>query len=139
MRLSVRSDYAARAVLALAKHYPRSRVRRAEQLAAEQQIPAKYLIQILAELKASQIVKSQRGKEGGYLLARPPAQITLADVLRSVHGEVFASPALADPHCPAELRKAWKVLQNKLEAAAEAINFQKLLDDSTGPAEMYYI
>ena len=139
MRLSVKSDYAARAVLALARHYPSGQAQRAEQLAAEQGIPANYLVQILAELKAANIVLSQRGKVGGYLLARPPAEITLADVLVSVHGEVFGSPALRDSRCPSTLRKAWKLLQSKVEATAQSMDFQKLLDDSLHPDEMYYI
>ena len=83
---------------------------RVEDLAAEQGVPAHYLAQILIELKAQGIAKSVRGKEGGYLLARPPGEITLGDVLRAVQGEVFDTPALSDPDCPAELRRAWKRL-----------------------------
>src|SRR6202451_4627969 len=111
MKLSAKSDYAARAVLGLARHYHTGGSCRVEDLAAEQGIPPNYLVQILIELKSQQIVKSVRGKEGGYLLARSPAEITMADVLRCVHGQVFDSPALADPHCPPELRAAWKILQ----------------------------
>ena len=80
-----------------------------------------------------------RGKEGGYLLARPPAEITMADVLRCVHGQVFDSPALSDPLCPPELRAAWKKLQKAVDDAAGSINFQKLLDQSQDKAKMYYI
>ena len=75
MKLSVKSDYAARAVLGLARRYAEGGSVRAEDLAAEQGIPPNYLVQILIELKARRIVKSVRGKEGGYLLARPPAGI----------------------------------------------------------------
>ena len=81
MKLSVKSDYAARAVLGLARHYPTAVALRVEDLAAEQGVPANYLVQILIELKAQGIARSVRGKEGGYLLARPPAEITMADVL----------------------------------------------------------
>ncbi len=105
MKLSVKSDYAARAVLGLSRHYP-GRALRIEIIAAEQEIPANYLVQILIELKAQGIVRSVRGKEGGYLLGRPPAQITLGDVLRATNGSVFDTPALTDPQCPAELRRA---------------------------------
>ncbi len=139
MKLSAKSDYAARAVLGLARHYSSGESLRVEQLAEEQGVPSNYLVQILIELKAQRIVKSVRGKEGGYLLARPPAEITMADVLRSIHGEVFDSPALTDAQCPAELREAWRALQKALEAAAGAINFQELLDKSTDKEKMYYI
>ena len=139
MKLSAKSDYAARAVIGLARHYHSGESLRVEDLAAEQGIPPNYLVQILIELKSQQIVKSVRGKEGGYLLARPPAQITLADVLRCVHGQVFDSPALTDGQCPPELRAAWRTLQTALDNAAETITFQKLLDESSDKVKMYYI
>jgi len=139
VKLSVKSDYAARAVLALTRYYPTGKAQRVEVLAAEQGIPPNYLVQILIELKAQRIVKSVRGKEGGYLLARPPGQITLGDVLRSVHGQVFDTPALSDPHCPIELRLAWEKLQAAANHAADAVSFQQMLDDSLEKSKMYYI
>src|SRR5260370_36737956 len=125
MKLSAKSDYAARAVVGLARHYQSGESMRVEDLAAEQGIPPNYLVQILIELKSQQIVKSLRGKEGGYMLARPPAEISMADVLRCVHGQVFDSPALSDPLCPPELRAAWQKLQKAVDGAAESIHSQK--------------
>jgi Rrf2 family transcriptional regulator, cysteine metabolism repressor len=139
VKLSVKSDYAARAVLGLSRHFPKGEALRVEDLAAEQGVPANYLVQILIELKAKGIARSLRGKEGGYLLARPPAEITLADVLRAVHGTVFDTPALADSACPAELRRAWQRLQQSVEATAEAVTFQQLLDEGAEKDKMYYI
>ncbi|HSU56444.1 MAG TPA: Rrf2 family transcriptional regulator [Candidatus Dormibacteraeota bacterium] len=139
MKLSVKSDYAARAVLGLARHFPKGEALRVEDLAAEQSVPANYLVQILIELKAQGIAKSVRGKEGGYLLGRPPTEISLGDVLRAVHGSVFDSPALADPDCPPELRGAWLRLQRTVEEAAESITFQQLLEESLEKQKMYYI
>src|SRR3989442_13238689 len=117
-------DLPARAVLGLAGQWLDGGAGRAEELAGEQGVPSNYLVQILIELKSKRIVKSQRGKEGGYLLARPPAEITLADVLQAVDGQIFESPALTDPHCPIELRSAWRKLQQTLEEAASSITFQ---------------
>jgi len=139
MKLSVKSDYAARAVLGLARHFPTGGALRVEALAAEQGVPANYLLQILIELKAQGIVRSVRGKEGGYMLARPPGEISLADVLHAVHGTVFDSPALNDSGCPTELRRAWKKLQQSLETVAGAVTFQSLLDESGEKEKMYYI
>ena len=139
MKLSVKSDYAARAVLGLARHYPTGAALRVETLATEQGLPANYLIQILIELKAQNIARSVRGKEGGYLLARPPAEISIGDVLRAVHGQVFDTPALSDPNCPPELRRTWQRLQQTLQAAADAITFQQLLDEGAEKEKMYYI
>src|SRR5438093_8151577 len=139
MKLSVKSDYAARAVLGLARHYPTGVALRVEDLAGEQRVPANYLVQILIELKAQGIARSVRGKQGGYLLARTPAEITLGDVLRAVHGQVFDTPALSDPDCPPELRRAWQRFRRGMEAAADAITFQQLLDESGEKEKMYYI
>lgn len=139
MKLSVKSDYAARAVLGLARHYAGGAAVRVEDLAAEQSVPGNYLVQILIELKAQGIARSLRGKEGGYLLAKPPAEITLGDVLRAVHGAVFDTPALNDPECPAELRRAWQRLKDSLERTAAAVTFQKLLEESSEKEKMYYI
>jgi Rrf2 family cysteine metabolism transcriptional repressor len=139
MKLSAKSDYAARAVLGLSRHHQSGESVRVEDLAAQQGIPPNYLVQILIELKSQQIVKSLRGKEGGYLLARSPAEITMGDVIRCVHGQVFDSPALSDPLCPPELRAAWGKLQKAVDDAASSITFQQLLDQSVDKEKMYYI
>ena len=139
MKLSVKSDYATRAVLGLARHYPATEPLRVEDLARAQRLPAKYLVQILNELKGKGIARSMRGKEGGYLLARPPADITLGDVLRAVHGALFDAPALNDPDCPPELRRAWVKLQRAMDATADGITFQRLLEEGVEKEKMYYI
>jgi len=139
VKLTVKSDYAARAVLGLARHFTTGQPRRAEDLAAESNIPAKYLVQILIELKAQGIVKSIRGTAGGYQLAKPPAEVALGDILRAMHGEIFDTPALTDANCPAELREAWSRLKISVTASAAAINFQQLLEDGADKGKMYYI
>jgi Rrf2 family transcriptional regulator, cysteine metabolism repressor len=139
VKLSVKSDYAARAVLGLARRFPAGNALRVEDLAKEQNIPANYLVQILIELKGQGIVRSVRGKEGGYFLARQPSQISLADVLRASQGCVFDSPALADPDCPGELKRAWNQLRDAMESAAGGITFQTLLEDGVDREKMYYI
>lgn len=138
MKLSVKSDYAARAVLGLARRHSADKPVNAETLAVENGISTPYLVQILIELKAKNIVRSQRGKEGGYTLARPPAEITLADVIEAVHGSIFETPALNDPGCPPELSSAWKQLQQAVEKAGRQITFQSLADASN-ERKMYYI
>jgi Rrf2 family protein len=139
VKLSVKSDYAARAVLALTRHYPERAALRVDDIAAEQGVPPKYLPQIMLELKTQGIVRSVRGKAGGYLLARPPGEISLADVLRAVHGTVFDAAALSGSDCPPELRRAWRKLQQSVEDAAGAITFQQLLEEGAEKEKMYYI
>ena len=139
MKLSARSDYAVRAVLWLAQHYPEGTARTVEDMASSQGIPPHYLVQILIELKSAQIVKSRRGQAGGYLLARPPAKISFGDVLRCIHGEIFDATALSNPHNPPELRAAWGRLRQAVNQTADAITFQELLEASAEKGKMYYI
>lgn len=134
----MKCDYAARAVLSLTRHYALGRAVRVESLAKEQSIPQNYLVQILIELKAAGIVRSQRGKDGGYLLGRDPGEITLGDVLRCIHGAVFEPPQ-GDSACPEELRLQWGKIQSALDHAAQAISFRQIVESAGRDQEMYYI
>src|SRR5690242_16218243 len=84
VRISAKADYAMRAVLELAaaEDPPVKR----DEIVQRQKIPVKFLESILGELKHGGIVSSQRGAEGGYWLARPANEITVADVMRVVEG-----------------------------------------------------
>ena len=86
MRISARADYALRAAaeLAAAGGGPV----KGDALATSQSIPHKFLENILADLRNGGLVASQRGADGGYRLARPPAEITVADVIRVVEGPI---------------------------------------------------
>lgn len=85
MRLSARVDYALRAMSELAAaDAPRT----VDQLSAAQHIPNKYLESILGELRRGGLLRSQRGPEGGYRLARPAEAISIADVIRVLDGEL---------------------------------------------------
>ncbi|HKS99000.1 MAG TPA: Rrf2 family transcriptional regulator [Rugosimonospora sp.] len=84
MQISARADYAVRASVALAAAYPQTVS--AQTLAAEQSLPRKFLETILADLRRAGLVHSTRGVDGGYTLARPPAEIAVAEVLRAADG-----------------------------------------------------
>jgi Rrf2 family protein len=84
VQISARGDYAVRAAVALAVAYPRTVS--AQALAAEQQMPRKFLETILADLRRAGLVQSTRGVDGGYSLASNPAEIAVGDVLRAVDG-----------------------------------------------------
>jgi Rrf2 family protein len=86
VRISAKVDYALRAAIELAAAAPAQI--KGERLAAVQSIPHKFLENILADLRNGGIVASQRGAEGGYRLARPAAEITVADVIRVVEGPI---------------------------------------------------
>lgn len=85
VRISAKADYALRAMAQLASE-PSEHTVNAEHLAAAQDIPLRFLLGILAELKRARLVRSSRGAAGGYSLSRPPAEITLAEIYRVVEG-----------------------------------------------------
>lgn len=85
MRISAKADYAVRAMAELAAA-PDSRAMRAEDIASAQNIPLNFLLGILRELRNAHLVRSHRGRDGGYSLRRPADQIALADVIRAVDG-----------------------------------------------------
>ena len=128
-----------RAVLDLARAHPSGTVQRVADIAARHGIPPNYLVQILMELKSRGLVDSVLGKKGGYKLAKPPAEITFGDVLRGIHGEVFDTPALANGQCPPELHRAWTRLRTAAESAADAVNFQQLVEEGAEKERMFYI
>ena len=123
----------------LAQRHHEGSARTVEEMAEAQGLPPNYLVQILIELKSANIVKSVRGKAGGYLLARLPSEITFGDVLRCIHGEIFDSPALAGTRTPPELRAAWSRLARAVNTAAEGITFQDLVEQGASKEKMYYI
>ncbi|MFF8400407.1 RrF2 family transcriptional regulator [Streptomyces sp. NPDC014846] len=89
MRISARADYAVRAVLELAVRQGNGPVK-AEEIAAVQDIPHKFLEGILGDLRRAGVVDSRRGGRGGYRLARDAAAITVADVVRAVDGPIVS-------------------------------------------------
>lgn len=86
MRLTAKADYALRASAELAAAVDQQAPLTREQIANAQHIPSTFLLRILADLRRVGIVRSLRGAEGGYRLARDPHEITLADVIRAVEG-----------------------------------------------------
>jgi Rrf2 family protein len=85
MRISAKADYAVRAVAELAAAEGEKPVK-AERVATAQGIPLNFLENILGELRHAGVVRSHRGADGGFRLAKPPADVTVADVIRAVEG-----------------------------------------------------
>jgi Rrf2 family protein len=85
VRISVKVDYAVRAMVQLAAVSSDEPVK-ADTVARAQDIPLKFLLGILSDLKRAHLLRSQRGAEGGYWLARPAGEISLADVIRAIDG-----------------------------------------------------
>jgi Rrf2 family protein len=129
MRLTARADYALRAAAELAAAHP-VQVKSAD-LARAQEIPAKFLETILLELKRAGIVASQRGAEGGYTLARDPAEIRLADVIRAVEGPLanvrgIRPEALEYAGAATRLRDVWVAVRANLRDVLEGVTLADL-------------
>ncbi len=97
VRVSTRGDYACRALLSLALHGGTSTPTSVRDLAERTGLPQPYLEQILLALKGAGLVRSKRGVGGGYVLAREPADITLAQVVSAVDGPIVAGD-FGEPH-----------------------------------------
>lgn len=97
MKVSTRGDYAARALLSLSLHTDAEGPTTVRRIAERTGLPQPYLEQILLALKGAGLVRSKRGVGGGYILARPPGEITLAAVIRAVDGPITLGD-FGEPH-----------------------------------------
>jgi Rrf2 family protein len=123
VRISAKTDYALRAAIELAAMDSDTPVK-GELIANAQGIPLRFLENILGDLRNAGIVESRRGVEGGYLLARPPAEIALADVVRAVDGPLAnvagTRPNLLEYDGSAEkLREIWVAVRASLRSVLE--------------------
>jgi Rrf2 family protein len=124
MRVSAKVDYALRAAVELAAAEGGGPVK-GEQIAHAQSIPLKFLENILLELRHHGLVRSQRGVEGGYWLARPAEEITLAEVIRAVEGPLAnvrgERPESTDyPGAAERMRDVWIAVRANLRAVLES-------------------
>lgn len=87
MKLSAKTEYACLAMLQLAEQFDSGEPVQIRRIADEQGIPARFLVQILLQLKRASLVISTRGAAGGYQLARPPHQISLGEVIEVMEGD----------------------------------------------------
>ena len=134
MRISAKADYAVRATAELATATPGTTLK-AEQLAQAQDIPLKYLLNILVELKHAGLVESHRGAEGGYMLGRPAASITVADVIRAVEGPLATvqdtrPENLQYKGAAVSLGAVWVALRSSLRAVLEEVTLADLISGS---------
>jgi Rrf2 family protein len=125
VNISAKSDYAVRAMLALAAD-DGGRPVKGETLAVSQQIPVKFLENILVDLRRAGLVASQRGAEGGYRLGRPASKITVADVIRAVDGPLAnirgVRPEAAEYDGAATaLRDVWVAMRAALRSVLERV------------------
>lgn len=94
MKISAKVNYAIKAIFELALHYEGKRPLQVDAISRSEGIPSNFLMQILLRLKNSGLVTSARGSLGGYLLAKDPSQIRLADVIQAVDNSFLSEPRL---------------------------------------------
>src|SRR5689334_8114992 len=127
MKLSVRGEYALRALVVLGQdHVEEGSVVRIQTISEQQNIPKRFLEQILNDLKSARIVESKRGISGGYRLKRPPNRITLAEVIRHIEGPLAPVSCVSEKFyekcsCPDESRCAIRSVMKEIREAVVKI------------------
>lgn len=125
MHVTAKADYAVRAVVELASGN-RDSPRKVDELAKAQSIPVSFLENILTQLRSAGLVRSQRGPEGGYWLARPPEEVNLAQVIRAVEGPLVGVRGLRPEEVSYEgsaesLQQVWLALRANLRKVLEHV------------------
>ncbi len=131
MRISAKADYAVRAAVELAA--AGDEPVKGEKLASQQDIPLQFLEHILLELKHARIVRARRGAKGGYWLAKPPEEVTLADVIRAVEGPLaniqdIAPESTKYPGNAERLSDVWVAVRASLRRVLEEVTLADLRD-----------
>jgi Rrf2 family protein len=134
VRVSAKTDYAIRAALELAAAED-GRPVKGERIATAQAIPLRFLENILMQLRHAGLVESRRGAEGGYRLAKPAADVTLADVIRAIDGplagvsgarpETLAFAGVAEP-----MRDVWIAVRASLRSVLEGVTLADVVAGS---------
>jgi len=125
VKLSLKGEYAIRALLVLGLHYD-DRVVSIGTISTEQNIPKRFLEQILTDLKSAGLVESKRGISGGYRLAKPPNQIPLSSVVRHIEGALAPISCVSERFyekcsCPDESRCAIRSVMKEIRDAVVKI------------------
>ncbi|WP_431955103.1 RrF2 family transcriptional regulator [Nocardia lijiangensis] len=125
MHITAKVDYAVRTLLEIAMATPTAKIK-ADSIATAQRIPPKVLETVLGELRRAELVVSRRGPDGGYSLARPASEISIADVIRAIEGplasvrgqrpEDVKYPGAAEP-----LQRVWIALRVNIRAVLENV------------------
>jgi Rrf2 family protein len=135
MRISARTDYAVRVLVSLAADTARPLT--CEGIAAQQQIPYRFLKAVVRDLRVAGLVRSQRGCEGGYWLGREAGSISLADVIAAVDGELLTvNGDVPDPAAyPAPTERVevlWRGLRSRIDELFGAVSIADLIAESPG-------
>jgi Rrf2 family protein len=130
MKVSAKAEYACLAVIALARHRTDQAPIRIREIAGSYGIPERYLVQILLQLKGAGLVYSSRGAGGGYRLARPADQISLAEVLSAIDGPGEPLREAQEPAAQA-LTSVWEHLRATEQAVLNQTTIAQLAGNTS--------
>jgi Rrf2 family protein len=144
VELSCKSEYALLALVELSANHATNEPMQIRQIATQQNIPDRYLEQLLATLRRAGLVRSQRGARGGYLLARSPWQMTLYDVVSCIEGfDTQGEPrSVSETAEGLVVNEMWQEVRQAAEAVLQKYTLQDLLDRRNAKQQvdiMYYI
>jgi Rrf2 family protein len=136
MKITSSMEYAARLMVGLARTHGQKAVS-ADRLSSDESVPVDYVNQLLLRLKRAGLVESQRGSGGGYTLSRPPAEVSLGQVLRAVEGKIFEdvcgkySGGKRDCHHQTHcgISPVWQKLGRMIEDYFDGIRLSELLEE----------
>jgi Rrf2 family protein len=137
MRISAKADYALRAMAQLGSE-PTDTPVNAEHIAEAQEIPLRFLLGILSELKHARLVRSSRGAAGGYSLSRAAGEITLAEILRVVEGPLVnlhdaRVGELGHQGPAAPLSDVWRAVRTNVRSVLEGVTVADVVSGSLPP------
>lgn len=124
MKISIKCDYAVKAVLELGLNYKKGSLGTAK-IARRQGIPKRFLEQLLLALKKNKIVTSYRGKEGGYSLIKDPDKITVREIIRAVEGQVDVYPRKKRTSDPVSI--VWENVQSAVLETLDSVTVEDLI------------
>ncbi|MEM6426390.1 MAG: Rrf2 family transcriptional regulator [Cyanobacteria bacterium P01_H01_bin.119] len=144
MELSCKSEYALLALIELSTGHGQGEPMQIRHIATQQNIPDRYLEQLLATLRRAGLVRSQRGAKGGYLLTRDPWQITLFDVVSCIEGFDSQSEPEKVPQTSEGkvICETWQEVRQAAESVLQKYTLQDLLERRNAKRQvdiMYYI
>lgn len=132
MRISYKGDYALKAILELSLRYGKSEAMSISEIASGGDMPESFLEQILLVLKKGGFVKSKRGINGGFYLAKHPREITVGDVIRFIEGPIEPISCVEEGYKGCKdlknciLRDVWKEAGRAISLVVDTINFEEL-------------
>ncbi|MCB2358906.1 RrF2 family transcriptional regulator [Clostridium estertheticum] len=132
MKLSTKGRYGVKAMVDLAINYGEQPVS-IKSISERQGISEYYLEQLFSSLRKAKLIKSVRGSQGGYLLNRPPVEITVYDIINVLEGPIEISTCLHDEECTnidcCATRPLWKKIKNSIDSVTTSINLKDIVSD----------